>query len=201
MSRCTKRNKYFWKSANLPSRHREEKYPRPVYHPSASPLPVIKGVSEPQPYVARQGSLPGYRPQTLDPKDLARIRQKIQLDAQKQADQAFQLDAEAPLRAKRADADVESHVKEEAGEDGVVRKDMVSDADVIQPETSLVKEEASRSGEAGAVTGKDAIGTPFKLEWIKVGNLPFHQLKHLRNPWNQDKEVKVSRAGNIVTGK
>lgn len=38
-------------------------------------------------------------------------------------------------------------------------------------------------------------GTPFKVQWIKTTPLPFHRTRHLRNPWNHDREVKVSRDG------
>ncbi|KAF9513822.1 hypothetical protein BS47DRAFT_1343824 [Hydnum rufescens UP504] len=38
-------------------------------------------------------------------------------------------------------------------------------------------------------------GTPFRVKWIRVGSIPFHQTRMLRNPWNKDREVKVSRDG------
>ena len=38
-------------------------------------------------------------------------------------------------------------------------------------------------------------GTPFRVQWVRVAKLPFHRTKHLRNPWNHDREVKVSRDG------
>ncbi|TFK97069.1 YT521-B-like domain-containing protein [Pterulicium gracile] len=38
-------------------------------------------------------------------------------------------------------------------------------------------------------------GESFRIEWIKTERLPFHRTKHLRNPWNHDREVKVSRDG------
>lgn len=39
------------------------------------------------------------------------------------------------------------------------------------------------------------LGTPFKVQWIKVAPLPFHRTRHLRNPWNHERRVKVSRDG------
>ncbi|EJT98829.1 hypothetical protein DACRYDRAFT_101823 [Dacryopinax primogenitus] len=42
---------------------------------------------------------------------------------------------------------------------------------------------------------EESWGTPFKIEWIKVEPLPFYRARHLRNPWNNDREVKVSRDG------
>lgn len=38
-------------------------------------------------------------------------------------------------------------------------------------------------------------GTAFKVQWIKTDHLPFIRLRHLRNRWNYDREVKVSRDG------
>ena len=38
-------------------------------------------------------------------------------------------------------------------------------------------------------------GEPFKLQWIRTERLPFYRTKHLRNPWNHDREIKVSRDG------
>lgn len=38
-------------------------------------------------------------------------------------------------------------------------------------------------------------GTPFKVQWIRTERLPFYRTRHLRNPWNHDREVKVSRDG------
>lgn len=42
---------------------------------------------------------------------------------------------------------------------------------------------------------KNALGGVFGLEWIMIQRLPFSQVRHLRNPWNGNKEVKVSRDG------
>jgi len=39
-------------------------------------------------------------------------------------------------------------------------------------------------------------GEPFKLQWIKTERLPFYRTRHLRNPWNHNREIKVSRDGS-----
>ncbi|KAH9172347.1 YT521-B-like domain-containing protein [Lactarius sanguifluus] len=36
---------------------------------------------------------------------------------------------------------------------------------------------------------------PFRIEWIRTDPLPFFRTRHLRNPWNHGREVKVSRDG------
>ncbi|PPR07752.1 hypothetical protein CVT24_003702 [Panaeolus cyanescens] len=38
-------------------------------------------------------------------------------------------------------------------------------------------------------------GDCFSVEWVTTNRLPFHRTRHLRNPWNHDREVKVSRDG------
>ncbi|KZT11880.1 uncharacterized protein LAESUDRAFT_618092, partial [Laetiporus sulphureus 93-53] len=38
-------------------------------------------------------------------------------------------------------------------------------------------------------------GNPFKVQWVRTERLPFYRTRHLRNPWNHDREVKVSRDG------
>ncbi|KAA1098331.1 hypothetical protein PGT21_033614 [Puccinia graminis f. sp. tritici] len=41
-------------------------------------------------------------------------------------------------------------------------------------------------------------GKPFKVEWIRVQKLSFYRTKNLRNPFNGNREVKVSRDGTEV---
>ena len=59
------------------------------------------------------------------------------------------------------------------------------------PESLKEQENPEDSGE-----GKpDGWGREFKIEWLRTERLPFHRTRHLRNPWNHDREVKVSRDG------
>jgi hypothetical protein len=74
--------------------------------------------------------------------------------------------------------------------DGVWRKDTV-----LSPGEKAIRQ--------GQMENKDEFspeewGTPFKIEWIRVGILPFHRIRSLRNPWNADREVKISRDGTEV---
>lgn len=41
----------------------------------------------------------------------------------------------------------------------------------------------------------DSFGKPFKVEWIKSTSLSFSQVRRLRNPWRDNRQVKVSRDG------
>jgi hypothetical protein len=41
----------------------------------------------------------------------------------------------------------------------------------------------------------EAWGRPFRVDWIRTDHLSFSRVKHLRNPWNHGREVKISRDG------
>ncbi|KAI0295676.1 YT521-B-like domain-containing protein [Multifurca ochricompacta] len=58
-----------------------------------------------------------------------------------------------------------------------------------------VVEEPAKEGEVPKDTSDIAWGHPFRVEWIRTERLPFYRTRHLRNPWNHDREVKVSRDG------
>lgn len=38
-------------------------------------------------------------------------------------------------------------------------------------------------------------GECFKVEWLERRKIPFHRTRHLRNPWNKSREIKISRDG------
>jgi hypothetical protein len=61
-------------------------------------------------------------------------------------------------------------------------------------------EKAAEGGAAEEVLPQEHAGHPFKIEWIKVAPLPFTRLRHLRNPWNQDKEIKVRVEMGVESG-
>ncbi|KAI9215998.1 YT521-B-like domain-containing protein [Blastocladiella britannica] len=42
---------------------------------------------------------------------------------------------------------------------------------------------------------RHALGGVMGVEWILCQRLPFSVVRHIANPWNQNKEVKVSRDG------
>lgn len=81
-----------------------------------------------------------------------------------------------------------SREQEETG-DGVLAKDTAL--------TEGEKKERSADQPDGDFA-PDGWGKVFRVEWIKHGGLPFHRIRHLRNPWNADREVKVSRDGTEV---
>ena len=44
-------------------------------------------------------------------------------------------------------------------------------------------------------SGEESWGDCFSVEWMSTRKLPFNRIRHIRNPWNHDREVKVSRDG------
>ncbi|CAL1713012.1 unnamed protein product [Somion occarium] len=134
-------------------------------------------------------------------------------------DDSFELDPGAPMKAaiERSSPDDAPLPGQRSGgplrdDDGVKRWDMVGlggsllvpveegDESSQEPPT----EEAESKGKGRAVeAGQQEIprdegpvwGESFRIEWIRTDRLPFHRTRHLRNPWNHDREVKVSRDG------
>ena len=69
---------------------------------------------------------------------------------------------------------------------------------------------ASRTGEADLDTESDAVwtgaesgsavkwGSTFKVKWQTIYDLPFGDVMHLKNPYNENKPIKISRDGQEV---
>ena len=82
---------------------------------------------------------------------------------------------------------------QEMGDDGVLRKDTA-----LTPAEKEAKETAHGDADEEQEFGPDSWGQAFNIQWIRVGSLSFNRTRHLRNPWNVDREVKVSRDGTEV---
>ncbi|KAK2463369.1 hypothetical protein APHAL10511_004595 [Amanita phalloides] len=68
----------------------------------------------------------------------------------------------------------------------------------VVPEETESEADAKEGKRGDDNEGDDADslwGEPFKVEWLSTERLPFYRLRHVRNPWNHDREVKVSRDG------
>jgi YT521-B-like domain len=105
----------------------------------------------------------------------------------------FELNADAPYRAMK-DIPAQSI-------DQVVDRLAISARESV-PEPALdsslrtVTEEPAKDGYAPeAAFGEEAWGQSFSVAWIRTERLPFFSTRHLRNPWNHGREVKVSRDG------
>jgi hypothetical protein len=98
--------------------------------------------------------------------------------------QGFELDPNAPIRAVRTGgngaSDSPSAVKSKEPVGGKGGRNRQGN-------------EKSKQEEEGAQG--DTWGQSFRIEWICTDRLSFQRTRHLRNPWNHDREVKVSRDG------
>lgn len=95
----------------------------------------------------------------------------------------FELDPMAPVRARRSrggDSPLEV-VVEEADRSN---DDVTSEKDAGQAQSSIRNREK-----------RDDWGESFKIQWLSTQKVSFQKTRHLRNPWNHNREVKVSRDG------
>lgn len=49
-----------------------------------------------------------------------------------------------------------------------------------------------------AAAGNQAIGRPFRIQWLSTVRIPFHRTRGLRNPWNANRGVKIARDGTEI---
>jgi len=101
----------------------------------------------------------------------------------------FELDEKAPLRAVRSNRQASGEV--EGGPNALL------------PHVDGEDEKDGPGNPVNGVTGSQDLdgsrqegwGESFKIEWLCTDRLPFFRARHIRNPWNHDREVKVSRDG------
>jgi YT521-B-like domain len=104
----------------------------------------------------------------------------------------FELDPTAPIRAMRSPTSLRSSdVQEWSG--GSKRSSLLQA--VVEEEEKGDDEVPSGEKEGAGEEQEEVWGESFKIEWLSTEKLPFHRTRHLRNPWNHDREVKVSRDG------
>ena len=117
--------------------------------------------------------------------DQARIRPKARNQPIVHNDD-FELDFSAPIRAMRSGK----------GKSGSRRTSLHSLEKVEERAEELVDDvqESTFSPEQGE-KAENMWGDCFAVEWISTERLPFHRTRQIRNPWNHDREVKVSRDG------
>ncbi|WVQ96341.1 hypothetical protein IAU59_003445 [Kwoniella sp. CBS 9459] len=124
-------------------------------------------------------SAPEYRAQTLDPKAL----------------QEHSYFPPIPISAVRGEESKEVDHQEHLG--GSSRRPSKDAEGILRKDTALSPDEKEQreQEEAQDEFPEGGSGHLFRIEWIKVAALSFNKTRHLRNPWNADREVKVSRDG------
>lgn len=76
-------------------------------------------------------------------------------------------------------------------EDGADASSSNDDTPTLKKSGSASANDQPDSGEAPAVV----TGQPFSIRWLITKSLPFSRVQHLRNPWRDNRLVKVSRDG------
>ncbi|KAJ7628325.1 YT521-B-like domain-containing protein [Roridomyces roridus] len=69
------------------------------------------------------------------------------------------------------------------------------------PQEAKEEEEGMPLGKAEEDAGAEAElgwGRNFKLQWLSTEHIPFQNTRHINNPWNRNREVKVSRDGTEI---
>ena len=121
--------------------------------------------------------------------------------------QGIELDRSAPFRAmrdpsiaeaaRRSDEAALLSVPEEGDDSGkgkaterLARSPDAASNPVTEGDSLATPSAAERAQDEGPTWGES-----FRVEWLRTERLPFTRTRHLRNPWNHDREVKVSRDG------
>ena len=52
--------------------------------------------------------------------------------------------------------------------------------------------------ESESEVDKKTLGHAFKIEWMSTNKIPFHRARGLKNPLNQNREVKIARDGTEI---
>lgn len=52
--------------------------------------------------------------------------------------------------------------------------------------------------ETGSQRQRQEWGKSFQVDWISTNRLPFYRTRGLRNPWNENREIKIARDGTEI---
>ncbi|KAJ7301018.1 YT521-B-like domain-containing protein [Mycena albidolilacea] len=117
--------------------------------------------------------------------------------------EAIDLDKAVPFRAMRSSPVGEVAITAaavKAGRSHEQRESLTgSGSGSAAPLLGSVTEEAMVEGDR--VVGeprKEGWGEDFKLQWLCTDRLPFERTRHIRNPWNHNLQIKVSRDGTEI---
>ncbi|KAF9522591.1 YT521-B-like domain-containing protein [Crepidotus variabilis] len=122
-------------------------------------------------------------PTLMTPTEKFSLDQRLIKSSQKEP---FHLDSNAPRLAMRHPSAQGSSPHDSGSRSG-------PKLEVLEEVEEHPASEAVRQPEE--TKGEESWGDSFAIEWLSTRRLPFHRTRHLRNPWNHDREVKVSRDG------
>lgn len=109
--------------------------------------------------------------------------------------ESFELDIKAPMRAIRHQDDDDIVPERQSELPGINSLDVVAEEGEKQEAEAGAGQRQLSEAEAEAEAAREGWGESFKVEWLCLERLPFYRTRNLRNPWNHDREIKVSRDG------
>lgn len=104
----------------------------------------------------------------------------------------FELDADGPYRALRNQSNSQAAHPTMPSYSGEGEDTLESSGDAA---LQTVDEDVSEDIDSPKESLAETWGRPFRVDWIRMDHLSFSCTKHLRNPWNHGREVKISRDG------
>jgi len=108
---------------------------------------------------------------------------------------SFELNTDAPYRAMRETPDQSSRQVAQSTVTAPSRAREEVSKGALDASLQSVAEEPSKENVVPDDPLEDIWDRPFRIDWIHTEHLPFFRTRHLRNPWNHGREVKVSRDG------
>ncbi|KAJ7738379.1 YT521-B-like domain-containing protein [Mycena metata] len=173
--------------------------PRPFPTPGATPLRPPDVQSAP-PELGRQHS--GISTMTQSPAAKhSSLDQYARAVRQPQKRDAIELDAGAPFRAMRGSPEVAEAAAAEAEAQQQAQTHERTGSSGSALGLGSVEEEREDANTSPAppvgpgAAREEGWGQDFRLQWLCTERLPFVRTRHIRNPWNHDREIKVSRDG------
>lgn len=142
------------------------------------------------PSIMREGETPPEDEFTLDEKAPARAAKHRSEDVEADSSRVKRWDA-VPKRSGAASLGSVREEEEQPG-DRPLSTERGKGKAVSEPRGRRRDEDLDdlQAKDEGPVWGES-----FKVEWIRTNRLQFYRTRNLRNPWNHDREVKVSRDG------
>lgn len=104
----------------------------------------------------------------------------------------FELHPDGPYRALRDQSSPQASQSTIPSPSGESEDNLEHSGDAT---LQTVAEESSEDIDAPKEGLGETWGRPFRVDWIRTDRLSFSRVKHLRNPWNHGREVKISRDG------
>jgi len=163
--------------------------------PEADPTPTFS--SEPKPYRSHldivSASFPGPSMKALSADERPKAG-SMPLEITEGLKSVSLSLSDEQLRNQEEMGPGESEAKQD--EDGIWRKDTALTVEERNAKLEQMGEEEEINEDKKFLD--KGWGRPFAVQWINATRLPFHRTRHLRNPFNSSREVKISRDGTEV---